>query len=276
MHLSDDDPRWRQRSGGSGHYDPEWVPGDEDRALRYWEALDGKGRDILRYLIRHPGREIHHTELVKELRLDPEGTKNPANVMAGSLTSMGEGNKAAGRRYPFSWWEGDGGASYGVKPETARIFDIALKAAHVMESCGELVALTASAEEVGPLVQRLDDVLDGADVRMVLGSACTTALKAVQQFVAALQLPYPAARGWTEFLEHLGERPASLRQCIVVTDACRLLKHEDYDVWRELTGTLRGGPYCLGGGWFTLALVDDEYSWQKWTHGPLSEVRPHD
>jgi hypothetical protein len=276
MHLADDDSEWEQHSGGSGHRDPEWVCGDEDRALRYWEALDEKGRDILRYLIRHRAREIHHTEFVQELRLDPERTKNPANVMAGSLHSMGGGNKASGRRYPFSWWDKENGTCYAMKGGTAGIFDNALKASQVAKSWGQMVALNSSAERVWPLVQRLDDVLDSADVRLVLGSACTTAMKAVQQFVAALQLPYAAAQSWTEFVKHLDNRPASRQQCIVVADACRLLKHEDHEVWRELTEALHSGPHCLGGGWSTLVLLDEETAWEEWAFKTLSEVRPHD
>lgn len=134
MYLKDDDPLWDDHDGGSGHDDPDWRPGDEDRALAYWEALDDKGRDVLRYLIRHRARPIHHGELVAELRLDPGGTKRSANVMAGSLTRMGAANKAAGRRYPFRWWAGrrwgDGhGTRYGMKEGTAKIFDNALRRA---------------------------------------------------------------------------------------------------------------------------------------------------
>lgn len=127
MYLSDDDPLWENHSGGSGHDDADWNPGDEDRALAYWQALDDKGRDVLLYLIRHRARPIHHSDLVRELRLDPGGTKRPANVMAGTLTRMGAANKAAGRRYPFRWWAGENGTSYGIKGGTAEIFDNALR-----------------------------------------------------------------------------------------------------------------------------------------------------
>jgi hypothetical protein len=163
-----------------------------------------------------------------------------------------------------------------MKGGTAGIFDNALKASQVAKSWGQMVALNSSAERVWPLVQRLDDVLDSADVRLVLGSACTTAMKAVQQFVAALQLPYAAAQSWTEFVKHLDNRPASRQQCIVVADACRLLKHEDHEVWRELTEALHSGPHCLGGGWSTLVLLDEETAWEEWAFKTLSEVRPHD
>ncbi|NED52827.1 hypothetical protein G3I24_18230, partial [Micromonospora aurantiaca] len=69
MHLDDDSPEWDQHSGGSGHDEPAWEHGDEDRALLYWDALDERGRDILRYLIRHRARKVPHTELVRELGL---------------------------------------------------------------------------------------------------------------------------------------------------------------------------------------------------------------
>lgn len=274
MHLDDDGPEWDQHSGGSGHDDPAWEHGDEDRALLYWDALDERGRDILRYLIRHRARKVPHTELVRELGLDPGGTKRSANVVAGSLYRASEGNKAAGRRYPFTWWEGKGGASYAVEKGTARIFESALNAARVAKSPGETVAFISPEDGAWPLVQRLNAILDGSDVRMVLGSACTTALKAVQQFTAALQLPYAAAQGWTEFIEHLGDRPASLRQCIVIADACQMLKYEDHDVWRRLAEVLPSGPHHMGGGASTLVLVDDETAWGEWAFRTIADVRP--
>lgn len=133
---------------------------------------------------------------------------------------------------------------------------------------GRALRLDLSGDECSELADRLDIVLDdergGAQVRSVFGAACTTAAKTVDQFVAALQLPYRATRGWTDFLAALGERPASRRSCLVIADACQLLKHEDHDRWRELVQELSGGPYCLGGGWSTLVLADHEASWRHW------------
>ena len=106
---------------------PSGGLGDEGRALLYWETLDDKGCEVLGYLIRHRGRRIHHSELVQRLRLDPTGTKNPANVLAGTPTRMNAANAAAGRCFPCRWWKEEGGTLYGLKNETAQIFDNALK-----------------------------------------------------------------------------------------------------------------------------------------------------
>lgn len=136
---------------------------------------------------------------------------------------------------------------------------------------GRVLAVELSGEDASELVTRLDIALDdargGAEVRMVLGAACTTAAKAIEQFTSALQLPYQASRGWTDFLERLGDRPVSVRQCVIVSDACRLLAYEDCDRWQELVSDLHGGPYCMGGGWSTLILADHRTGWEHWTFG---------
>jgi hypothetical protein len=147
---------------------------------------------------------------------------------------------------------------------------------------GRVAAVDLSGDESWELVNRLDIVLDivlgeargETDVRLVLGSACTTAAKAVEQFVTAMQLPYEAARGWGDFLEHLGERPASWRSYLVVADACDLLKHEDYDRWRELVEQLCSGPSCMGGGWTTLILTDHELMWEDWVFRSAAAAAP--
>ncbi|WP_067832714.1 barstar family protein [Actinomadura kijaniata] len=150
----------------------------------------------------------------------------------------------------------------------------------VLGERGKMMALEVSGPEVDEFVQRLDLALDVAfggtvsyvGARMVLGSACTTAAKAVDQIVAALQLPYSAARGWGDLLDALGDRPVSRRECVVVADASQLLRHEDHDRWRELVGALHGGPYCLGGGWSTLVLADHGFAWQDWVFRSVAEV----
>lgn len=273
MYLSDDDPEWERHSGGSGHSGPEWADGDENKALDYWDALDDRARTVLRYLFGRRGHQVHNGELVRELGLDPENTKNPPNVLSGALNRVGEASRATGRRHPFRWWERDGGAVYAVRTSTANIFERALLAARTQERKGEVLAFRLSLDQVQPFIGRLQHT---ADVRMVLGSACTTAARAVQQFTAALQLPYDAASGWSDFLGQLGERAAALRQCVVVTDACQMLKHEDTDLWHEAVHALHSGPHCLGGGWSTLVLVDDTYGWDNWElkPRPLPEAEP--
>ncbi|TDB89215.1 DUF6416 domain-containing protein [Actinomadura sp. 7K534] len=273
MYLTDDDRRWDEHSGGSGHDDPEWSHGDEDKALTYWRTLDDNGRAVLRHLFDRRGQQVHCTELVTELGLDPEGKKNPPNVVAGALNQAGQANRATGRRYPFRWWAGEGGADYGVKPGTAAIFERALSADHVKRNPGQVLAFAVPGNEVRKFIEHLGDALAGTDVRMALGSACTTAVKAVQHLVAALQLPYDAAEGWREFFDHLGEG-TSLRRCVVVTDACQMLEYEDPDVWHEFVTSLHGGPHCLGGGSSTLVLLDDPFAWEDWRFAPTTEIRP--
>ncbi|MGP4027893.1 DUF6416 domain-containing protein [Actinomadura sp. 3N407] len=274
MYLSDDDPEWERHSGGSGHAGPEWADGDEDKALTYWDALDDKGRAVLRYLFSRRGHQIHYGELLRELRLDPAGTKRPRNVVAGSLNRAGDANRATGHRYPFRWWENGNDAHYGVRTSTANIFEKALFAAQAQHGRGDLLPFSLSTDQVQPFIRRLKDTMDDTDVRMVLGSACTTAARAVQQFVAALQLPYKAAAGWQEFLDQLDDEPASRRLCVVVTDACQMLKHEDADIWHEAVKSLHGGPHHLGGGWSTLVLVDDASAWDNWVFESATDIPP--
>ncbi|MEV5828280.1 hypothetical protein AB0L25_22255 [Spirillospora sp. NPDC052242] len=158
--------------------------------------------------------------------------------------------------------------------------------ARVIDECGTLITVELDGSKVGELVRRLARALDAAfgdepdevTVRMALGSACTTAAKTIEQFVAALQLPYEATRGWGDFREALDDRSAKA-ECVVITDASQLLKYEDYDLWQELIDGLsphdqRSG--CLYRGWRTLVLVDHEFRWNEWVfrtaHHPSSAV----
>jgi hypothetical protein len=141
-------------------------------------------------------------------------------------------------------------------------------AARIVAARGRVHALDLAAWESSSLIERISWAAgDGVNVALVLGAACTTATKAVDQFVAALQLPYSAARGWADFLESLGNRASALRQIVVVADAAQLLKHEDVERWQELVAELRDGPRCMGGGWNTLALVDHEVMWAQSVFG---------
>jgi hypothetical protein len=110
------------------------------------------------------------------------------------------------------------------------------------------------------------------DTRLVLGAACTTAARAVDQVVAALQLPYLASRGWEDMFQQLGDRAASHRSYVFVADAGELLRYEELQLWHRLVAELRGGPYCLGGGWTTLVLVDDGYGWSRSRFGTAARA----
>ncbi|MBF9131354.1 hypothetical protein I0C86_20650 [Plantactinospora sp. S1510] len=140
----------------------------------------------------------------------------------------------------------------------------------VIAARGRVCAIDLPARQVTSFIGRLEIALDiddnfvaDVEVRMVLGGACTTRAAAVDQFVAALQLPYRARYGWYELLSQLGGTWPSSRQCIVVVEATRLLASEDRDTWRELVGRLHGGPRCFGGGWTTLVLADEAAAWRK-------------
>ncbi|KIH97881.1 hypothetical protein LP52_16165 [Streptomonospora alba] len=125
--IADDDPRWTRHDGGSGHYGAEWASDDHAAAVAYWDVLDGTGRRVHSYLFADPGRLIGCREIADQLGLDPEGTKNAANVVAGSLNGAGAASKAAKRSLPFRWWEKSGGAEYAVKHEVAALFHEAVE-----------------------------------------------------------------------------------------------------------------------------------------------------
>lgn len=262
MYLPSDHPLWDDHGGGTGHDMPAWKDGDEEKALVYWNALDDRSRAVLRYLFGRSGWQIHNGELVKQLGLDPEGRKNAPNVLAGVLNRVNEAGAMTGRRPPFRWWAGEDGARYAVPVETAAVFERAVLADRVQQKRGTMLALALDPPEVRKFIEHLDWTFDGPDVRMVLGSACTTVARAIPQFVAALQLPYDAAFSTDDFFDHLDD--VSRRRCIVVTDACSLLKYEDVDVWADFVLSLYGGPYCMGGGWSTLVLVDQPHAWEDW------------
>ncbi|MGI5179033.1 hypothetical protein ACQEVZ_22135 [Dactylosporangium sp. CA-152071] len=136
--------------------------------------------------------------------------------------------------------------------------------ARIAAARGKVVAVELPPDRFQGLVDELRVAAyeDEADVRIVLGAACTTAARTVEHLAGVLQLPYAASRGWLDMLEAVGDRAASLRQCLVVADAADLVRHEDEDRWHELVGALFGGPYCLGGGWNTIVLADHPWRWE--------------
>ncbi|MET7397070.1 hypothetical protein ABZS66_26650 [Dactylosporangium sp. NPDC005572] len=138
---------------------------------------------------------------------------------------------------------------------------IAELVARITKSPGALIALAVHRYEYDDLLGELrrSDVA----VRMVLGGACTTAARTVDQLSVALQLRFAASRGWGDLLDEFGERPVSAREIVVVVDACDLLRHEEPELWGELLTLLRDGPRCMGGGWTTVVLLDDPYRWEQ-------------
>jgi hypothetical protein len=67
-------------------------------------------------------------KIVERFALNPDDTKNNPNVLAGYMNTTGRARKGAGRRFPFYWWEADGGANYTVQQSVADLFNAALKA----------------------------------------------------------------------------------------------------------------------------------------------------
>ncbi len=151
--------------------------------------------------------------------------------------------------------------------DAARPDDLAATATRVRRSYGDVLALELSAEDLQPLIDRVDAEIDDGiyvdrtKVRMVLGAACTTAARAVDQFVVAQQLPYPATRGWEDMLDHMFDRIVSRRQFVFVADAGDLLRYVESDVLHRLVSQVKSGPHCLGGGFTTVILVDDDHGW---------------
>lgn len=142
--------------------------------------------------------------------------------------------------------------------------DVAAVAVRVLAACGDVLALDLGADHLQPLLDRLDlEIEERVTLSLVLGGACTTAARTVDQFVTAMRLPYAASRGWADLLDHLGDRPVSRREYVLVADAADLLRFEEPELWYRLLFEVAAGPFCLGGGWTTVVLVDDGYGWSR-------------
>ncbi|WP_405527585.1 DUF6416 domain-containing protein [Streptomyces canus] len=128
VHLDDADPMWDKHDGGSGHHGPDWQPTDHAQAAAYYQALSKTAQEIFDHLRATPGRLVSCDEIAERFNLNPDGTKNNPNVVAGYMNTTGRARKEAGRRFPFRWWETSGGAHYAVKECVADLFGAALKA----------------------------------------------------------------------------------------------------------------------------------------------------
>jgi hypothetical protein len=152
--------------------------------------------------------------------------------------------------------------------------DVSALIERVTSRKGQAYAVELGAHRLQDLLDRVEltDAEADVDVRLALGAACTTASRTVDQFVAALQLPYAASRGWEDMFYQLGEGGTSRRRYVFVADAGELLRHEEPELWHRLVDDVRGGPYCLGGGWTTVVLVDDEYGWSRSRFGTAADA----
>lgn len=128
VHLDDTDPMWARHNGGSGHDQPDWKDTDQARAVAYYLALSRRAQEIFDHLRSTPGRLVSTDEIAERFGLNPDGTKNNPNVVAGHMNTTGRARREAERRFPFSWWETASGAHYAVKQSVADLFDAALTA----------------------------------------------------------------------------------------------------------------------------------------------------
>ncbi len=139
----------------------------------------------------------------------------------------------------------------------------------VVNGVGRVVALDLPGPSPGyqELLDHLAVILDlDTEVRLVLGRACATAARTIEQFVAALQLPYGSAASWEEFLREMGGgRPVWPPECVLVAEAADLLKDEDA-LWHGLVRSSCHPPSCLGQP-KTLVLADRRDRWERSAFG---------
>lgn len=114
----DDNPRWQQHTGGSGHEGAEWDPNDDlIRAQAFYSSVKGRARVILDLLIDHPGRPLS----VTDIRAMTGEFFADSSAVAGSLAALSQPRQASERRYPFYWWRGQP-TQYAMKPGVAELF----------------------------------------------------------------------------------------------------------------------------------------------------------
>lgn len=117
--LGDDHALWSDHSGGSGHSSqPEWAPGDQERAEVFYAGVNGKAKVLLDLFIDRPGRRLG-TDEIRRLAPDVFGSDHS---IAGSLNGLRKLKEASGRRYPFYWWKGTP-TRYAMKPSVATLFE---------------------------------------------------------------------------------------------------------------------------------------------------------
>jgi hypothetical protein len=149
-------------------------------------------------------------------------------------------------------------------------------AERILASYGSMLALELPSVAIQSVLEQLwssDRVVsDNVDIRIVVGSACTTAARAVEHLVAALQLPYSATTSLDDVLDALLDRPSALRQIVMIGDAARFLVDEPLALWHRVADRLVDGHRCMGGGWSTLVLIDSADHWRASRFGAASAV----
>ncbi|WP_238011218.1 hypothetical protein KZZ52_57300 [Dactylosporangium sp. AC04546] len=147
--------------------------------------------------------------------------------------------------------------------------DLDVLAERVLTTRGRTIIADLTPDRFDDLASEVDaslDLIAGGghfDIRFALGTACTTVARTIEHLTAALQLPYQATRGWSDFVSSIGDRAASLNQWLIVYNAADLLRHEDEDRWHELVAALGSEPSHMGGGCSTLVLLDDPWRWEQ-------------
>lgn len=123
--LDDAHPFWEVHSGSSAGYDdPEWSERDVRVAEAFYRSTKGKARVFLDLLIDHPG-ELLEPDTIIEARPD---TFTSSYSVAGAINGLRLARDAAGRRFPFYWWQGPP-ARYAMKPSVAALFAAAREVA---------------------------------------------------------------------------------------------------------------------------------------------------
>lgn len=114
--LSEDHPMWDQASGGSTHHGTPWEAGDTLAAQTFLLQATERAKVFLDLLIDHPGRQF----TVDEICENSNGAYTGARSLAGALAGLAKAQRASGRRYPFTWWEGTP-SRYAMRPAVAQL-----------------------------------------------------------------------------------------------------------------------------------------------------------
>ncbi|HEV2123697.1 MAG TPA: DUF6416 domain-containing protein [Chloroflexota bacterium] len=116
--LAPGDPRWERHSGGQKwHSGPNWMKGDEVLAERTYANISAKVRQFSDLLMDHPGEVFTVPDIINEL---PHVYTSDRSI-AGSLNGYRLACEAAGRQFPFRWWEANP-TEYAMHPAVAEVW----------------------------------------------------------------------------------------------------------------------------------------------------------
>lgn len=116
--LDADHRMWDRHSGAERrHSGPKWETGDEPLAERTYAQLAPKVRQFSDLLMDHAGEVFTVDDILGALP-DVYGSDR---AIAGSLNGFRLPCEAAGRRFPFTWWESHP-TEYAMHPVVAAIW----------------------------------------------------------------------------------------------------------------------------------------------------------